>query len=165
MKRELKLAEKTHVRNEIANSRGNTNAIWKILNRCMSRGIAKRPSTLEDHKTLANKFNKYFTSVGKLTAYKANLIIEEQGFDKEWGPREERMEIGLHAEQEGFEFQNVNERSVSSWFLISKRDIQVHQKDILELAIHSSCLKALDDRVCLKLNQVLSREFKVKSSP
>ena len=114
VKRELKLAEKTHVRNEIANSRGNTNAIWKILNRCMSRGIAKRPSTLEDHKTLANKFNKYFTSVGKLTAYKANLIIEEQGFDKEWGPREERMEIGLHAEQEEFEFQNVNETDVKS---------------------------------------------------
>ena len=58
VKRELRLAEKIHVRNEIANSRGNTNATWKILNRCMSRGVAKRPSTLEDHETLANKFNK-----------------------------------------------------------------------------------------------------------
>ena len=43
--RELRLAEKVHVRNEIANSRGNTNATWKILNRCMSRGTAKRPSS------------------------------------------------------------------------------------------------------------------------
>ena len=40
VKRELRLAEKIHVRNEIANSRGNTNATWKILNRCMSRGNA-----------------------------------------------------------------------------------------------------------------------------
>ena len=77
VKRELWLAEKIHVRNEIANSRGNTNATWKILNQCMSRGTAKRPSTLEDHETLANKFNKYFTSVGELTAYKANLITRE----------------------------------------------------------------------------------------
>ena len=114
MKRELKLAEKIHVRNEIANSRGNTNAIWKILNRCMSRGVAKRPCTLEDHKTLANKFNKYFTSVGELTAYKANLLTKEQGFDKECGPREESMETGLHAEQKGFEFQNVKETDVKS---------------------------------------------------
>lgn len=98
MKQELKLAEKIFVRNEIANSRGNTNAIWKILNRCMSRGIAKHPSTLEDHKMLANKFNKYFASVGELTAYKANLIKGEQGFDKECGPRDESMETGLHAE-------------------------------------------------------------------
>ena len=53
----------------------------------------------------------------------------------------------------------------SSWFLISKRNIQVHQKDTLDLAIHSNCLKALNDGGCLRLNQVLSREFKVKSPP
>ena len=76
VKRELRLAEKIHVRNEVVNSRGNTNATWKILNRCMSRATAKRPSTLEDHET---KFNKCFTSVGELTAYKANLITREYG--------------------------------------------------------------------------------------
>ena len=76
VKRELRLAEKIHVRNEMANSRGNTNATWKILNRCMSRATAKPPSTLEDHET---KFNKHFTSVGELTAYKANLITREYG--------------------------------------------------------------------------------------
>ena len=54
---------------------------------------------------------------------------------------------------------------LSSWFLISKRNIQVHQKDTLDLSIHSSCLKALNDGGCLRLNQVLSREFKVKSPP
>ena len=51
------------------------------------------------------------------------------------------------------------------WFLISKRNIQVHQKDTLDFAIHSSYLKALKDGGCLRLNQVLSREFKVKSPP
>ena len=56
-------------------------------------------------------------------------------------------------------------RWLSSWFLISKRNIQVHQKDTLDLSIHSSCLKALNDGGCLRLNQVLSREFKVKSPP
>ena len=43
--------------------------------------------------------------------------------------------------------------------------LQVHQKDTPALAIHSSCLKAWSDGGCLRLNQVLSREFKVKSPP
>ena len=32
VKREIKLAEKEHVRSEILKSNGNTNSIWKILN-------------------------------------------------------------------------------------------------------------------------------------
>ena len=56
-------------------------------------------------------------------------------------------------------------RWLSSWFLISKRNTQVHRKETLDLAIHSSCLKAPHDRGCLRLNQVLSRKFKVKSPP
>ena len=56
-------------------------------------------------------------------------------------------------------------RWLSSCFLISKRNIQGHQKDTLDLAILSSCLKALNDRGCLRLNQVVNREFKVKSPP
>ena len=99
VKRELRLPEKIQVRKEIANSRGNTNATWKILNRCMSRGTAIRPSTLEDHETLANKFNKYFTSVGKLTAYKVNLITREYGLDKECGSREEALTLAYTLKQ------------------------------------------------------------------
>ena len=114
VKRELRLAEKIHVRNEIANSRGNTNATWKILNRCVSRGTAKHPGTLEDHETLANKFNKYFTSVGELTAYKANLITREYGLDEECGSRGESIDTGLHVETEAFEFQDVKETDVKS---------------------------------------------------
>ena len=44
-------------------------------------------------------------------------------------------------------------------------DVDIHQKDTLDLAIHPSCLKALNDGGCLRLNQVLSKELKVKSPP
>ena len=114
VKRELRFAEKIHLRNEIANSRGNTNATWKILNRCMSRGTAKRPGTLEDHETLANKFNTYFTSVGELTAYKANQITREYGWDEECGSGGESIDTGLHVETEAFEYQVVKETDVKS---------------------------------------------------
>ena len=56
-------------------------------------------------------------------------------------------------------------RWLSSWFLISKRNIQVHQKDTLDLSIHSSCLKALNDGGRLRRQPLLSREFKFKSPP
>ena len=77
----------------------------------MSRATAKRPSTLEDHET---KFNKCFTSVGELTAYKANLITREYGQDEECGSRKESIDTGLHVETEGFEFQDLKETDVKS---------------------------------------------------
>ena len=80
----------------------------------MSRGTARCPSTLEDHETLANKFNKYFTSVGELTAYKANLTTREYGLDKECGSREESIDTGLHTDTEGFELQDVKETDIKS---------------------------------------------------
>ena len=63
---------------------------------------------------MANKFNKYFPSVGELTGYKANLITREYCLDKECGSREESIETGLHFETEGFEFQDVKEIDVKS---------------------------------------------------
>jgi len=37
VKREIRLAGKEHFRSEILKSNGNTNSIWKILNRYISR--------------------------------------------------------------------------------------------------------------------------------
>ena len=54
-------------------------------------------------------------------------------------------------------------RWLSSWFVVSEETFKV--KVILDLAIHSSCLKALHDRGCLRLKQVLSGEFKATSPP
>ena len=43
--------------------------------------FTKPSSTIEDNETTVNKFNKYFTSVGRLTAIKANRLIQEQRLD------------------------------------------------------------------------------------
>ena len=58
-------------------------------------------------------------------------------------------------------------RWLSSWFLINKETFKLHQKGTLDLAIvkHSRCLKALHDIGCLRLKQVLGREFKATSPP
>ena len=62
---------------------------------------------------IANKFNKYFISVGELTAYKANLRTREYDLDEECGSSEESIDTGLHVEKEGFEFQDVKKLTSS----------------------------------------------------
>ena len=67
---------------------------------------------------MANKFNKHFTSVGELTAYKANLITREYGLDEECGSRGGggggSIDTGLHVETDALEFQDVKETDVKS---------------------------------------------------
>ena len=160
MKRELRLAEKIHVRIEIANSRGNTNATWKILNRCMSRGIAKRPSTLKDHEVLANKFNKYFTSVGELTAYKANLITREHGLGEECGLRRESIDTDLPAETEGFEFQDVKETDVKSVIKSLAANKAIGYDKISARVLKDSC-----ESIAPVISRLVNNSFKMAAFP
>ena len=81
VKRELRFAEKAHVRTELLNSKGNSNAIWKIINNCLPRKSRNRPFTTENTSVLANNFNEYFTSVGSVTAQKAFDLAIEHNFD------------------------------------------------------------------------------------
>ncbi|KAL9950470.1 hypothetical protein ACROYT_G042968 [Oculina patagonica] len=78
VKREIRMAEKAHVRTELHNSKGNTNAIWKIINRCLPRKGA--PLKTENPLILSKKFNEFYTSVGKITADKAKQLAQEHSF-------------------------------------------------------------------------------------
>ena len=81
VKRELRFAEKAHVQTELLNCKGNTNAIWKIINNCLPRKSRNRPFTTENPTALVNKFNEYFKSVGSVTAQKAHDLAIEHNFD------------------------------------------------------------------------------------
>ena len=78
MKREIRFAEKAYVRTELQNSKGNSNAIWKVINRCLPRkGV---PLKTKNSSSLSKTFNEFYTSVGKTTADKARWIAQEFGF-------------------------------------------------------------------------------------
>ena len=81
VKRELRFAEMAHVRTELLKSKGNTNAIWKIINDCLPRKSRNRPFITENSTALANKFNEYFSPVGSVTAQKARDLAIEHNFD------------------------------------------------------------------------------------
>ena len=74
------MAEKVHVRTQILDSNGNSNSIWKIINRCLPR---KQDSFMasEDLTGLANELNNFFTSVGRITAQKASDLSLHHGIN------------------------------------------------------------------------------------
>lgn len=78
VKRELRFAEMAHVRTELVNSKGKTNAIWKIINNCVPRKSRSCPFITENPTALVNKFNEYYMSVGSVTAQKARDLAIEQ---------------------------------------------------------------------------------------
>ena len=80
VKREIRLAEKEHVRSEILKSSGKTNSIWKILNRYIPRKNTPL-ATVENPLLLANKFNEFYANVGTMTALKATKLAEEHNFN------------------------------------------------------------------------------------
>ena len=71
VKREIRLAEKEHVRSKMLKSNGNSNSIWKILYRCLPKKNAPL-AAVEDPLRLANKFNEFYANEGKVTALKSH---------------------------------------------------------------------------------------------
>ena len=80
VKREIKLAEKEHVRSEILKSNGNSNSNWKILNRCLPKKNAPL-AAVENPLLLANKFNEFYPNVRKVTALKATNLAEKHNLN------------------------------------------------------------------------------------
>ena len=79
VKREIRFAEMEHVRSELRNTNGNTNSIWKIINRVIPKKNSSSLMTAEDSYSLANNFNEFYTNVGPTAAKKASALASEHG--------------------------------------------------------------------------------------
>ena len=70
VKREIRLAEREYVNQQIQNNKNNTNCIWKSLRSCIPKKSTAQRSYSKDHKGVANEFNQFFSSVGENTIKK-----------------------------------------------------------------------------------------------
>ena len=75
------MAEKVHVRTQILDSNGNSNSIWKIINRCLPRKQQDSFMASEDPTGLANELNDFFISIGSITAQKARDLSSHHGLN------------------------------------------------------------------------------------
>ena len=114
VKREIRLAERIYVKSQIVNSKGNTNSIWKVINRCLPKKSSGLPQSNDSHENMANSFNKYFSSVGSLTALKAGQLAKDQNWTLDsnaYGT----SNVSTLSDQ--FEFQPVSENDVANIIL------------------------------------------------
>ena len=109
---------------------------------------------------IANKFNKYFISVGELTAYKANLITREYGLDEECGSSEESIDTGLHVETEGFEFQDVKETDFKSVIKSVAANKAPGYDKISARVLKDSC-----ERIAPVISRLVNNSFKLAAFP
>jgi hypothetical protein len=79
VKKEIRVAEKEYVRNEINSNYGNSRSLWKTINDCLPR--KSRLPAQHNSSQLADNFNKYFTSLGRSTAIKVCEIAKEHNLE------------------------------------------------------------------------------------
>ena len=65
VKREIRLAEREYVNQQIQNNKNNTNCVCKSIRSCIPKKSTTQRSYSKDHKSVANEFNQFFSSVGE----------------------------------------------------------------------------------------------------
>ena len=59
------------------NNSGNTGCIWKTIRSFIPKEAVNRKSYSKEDMTVANEFNKYFTSIGQSTIRKIQSLANE----------------------------------------------------------------------------------------
>ena len=70
-------AESNHARTQIEHCKGNSRSTWKVIKSCILAEESTKLCCQNDHRRIAEEFNTYFTSVGRLTADKVRKLAEE----------------------------------------------------------------------------------------
>ena len=78
VKREIKLAEREFVSNQIKKDPGN---IWKTICLCIPTKSSSKRTCSQDEKIAAENFNNFFVSVGNIMVDKINDLANDFGFE------------------------------------------------------------------------------------
>ena len=77
VKREIRIAQREFVEQQIRQNPNNTRSIWKTIRSCIPKQPVNVKSFTKDDQTVANEFNKFFSSVGKSTTEKIQLLASK----------------------------------------------------------------------------------------
>ena len=82
IKRELRVAQKVFVENQIKENPQNTRNIWKTIRSCIPKKSSDFRTYSEKDKVIANDFNAFFTSVGPEVVNKINILSSECNYTR-----------------------------------------------------------------------------------
>ena len=103
VKRELRLAEREFIAEQINKNPNNTRCIWKAIRSCIPKKSTSSRSFTKDDNTVANEFNSFFSSEGQITVDKIKSLANECKYHltkTAFKPR-------FHAESKQFFFKTV----------------------------------------------------------
>jgi hypothetical protein len=81
VKRELRLAEREFVAEQIKNNPNNTRCLWKTIRSCIPNKSTCQTSFTKDDVLVANEFNTFFSSIGQTTIEKIKSLADECKYD------------------------------------------------------------------------------------
>ena len=71
------MAERNHTAEEVYLHKDNPSSLWKIINRVIPSRVKERPIYSKDLKSVADKFNIFFSSLGKTAAIASSEFARE----------------------------------------------------------------------------------------
>ena len=81
VKREIRIAEREFVAEQIQGNPNNTNNIWKAIRHCILNKSLTRRTFSKDDKSVADEFNRYFVSIGQGTVDKITSLANEYNLE------------------------------------------------------------------------------------
>ncbi len=81
VKTTLRKAETDYIRNEVQTHKDKPGCLWKIINNVIPSKERPTLTYSKDHKSVADDFNKFFSSVGRKTTEDATLLASENNIN------------------------------------------------------------------------------------
>ena len=108
VKRNLRVAEREFIAEQIRTNPNNTRCLWKTIRSCIPKKSASQKTFTKHDTVVANEFNSFFSSVGQTTTSKINSLAKECNYDlaqSEFKPRS-------YPESEQFIFETVDTEEI-----------------------------------------------------
>ena len=108
VKRNLRVAEREFIAEQIRTNPNNTRCLWKTIRSCIPKKSASQKTFTKDDTVVANEFNSFFSSAGQTTTSKINSLAKECNYDlaqSEFKPRS-------YPESEQFIFETVDTEKI-----------------------------------------------------
>ena len=154
VKRELRMAQRSYVEQEIRKNTKDTGNMWKVIRTCIPKKSTGKKCFSSDDKSVANNFNQFFTSVGSNTVTKIKSLAKENNYTPSQLPFVPRS----YTESEQFTFEPV-ECSLVEYVVKSMPDNKAPGIDKIPIRVIKDCLPVISPWITSIINNSLANNI------
>ena len=150
VKRQLRVAQRTYVEQEIKKNTKDTGNMWKVILSCIPKKSTKKKCFVSDDRSVANNFNQLFTSVGPNAVTKIKSLAKQSNYAPSQLPFVPRS----YPESEQFTFEPV-ECSLVEHIVHSMPDNKAPGIDKIPIRVIKDCLPIISPWITSIINNSL----------